>query len=347
MNLFKSLDDSLNAYLNKVQEEAHLSPSLFKRLKRIATNVTYIKLLAGKDLLELNLDADQSRILIDTFDLMFPVYTAVFSPSNEQHIPPIVATIIKDIMQDLTLILNLATFDFIKVCHLFLELDGLKVIFQYLTNSVLINAYVKLAEKQENNPDFSTIDSSMRQMVSVVLLLGRVYDQHLNKWKEVNAVRFLLDYLEQTKDIRDNKLLCCMSIAFIATDADVETLPQLKETLPTICDLVGKIARMMGSSDPEVQATLKRDFVDLDETTVQSSSESGSGFLDEDDAPTTVKKKVAMIFIEPTEWSLVNLIKALFHLSVSDKMKYDIYNKNHMDKYLKLIILHGNDVEQE
>ena len=47
------------------------------------------------------------------------------------------------------------------------------------------------------------------------------------------------------------------------------------------------------------------------------------------------------------EWSLVNLLKALYHLAVSDKLKYEIYYKNHMKKYLKVLILHGNEIEKE
>jgi len=48
-----------------------------------------------------------------------------------------------------------------------------------------------------------------------------------------------------------------------------------------------------------------------------------------------------------TQWSLVNLLKALYHLAVHDKLKYEIYYKNHMSKYLKSLIFNGNAIEQE
>lgn len=48
-----------------------------------------------------------------------------------------------------------------------------------------------------------------------------------------------------------------------------------------------------------------------------------------------------------TEWSLINILKALYHLSVSDKLKYDIYFRNGLNKCIRVIIYNGNDVERE
>lgn len=297
-------------------------------------------MFTGQGYPELNFDANPCRIIIETLDLLFPLYVAVFSPDYEHKIPPEFATNIKDMVAIISNILNSATFEYMRVCYFVSELNGLKVIFQYLTSDVLIKAYVKLAKNQED--DFYGIDTSLRQLACIVILLARLHDRYLMKWKELNAVRYLLDYLRQTKDIQDNRLICCMAIAFIATDADVDELPELKEIVPVLCDLIGQVAKMMESNDPY----LMRGLVNVDETPVKIIDSSNTLF-DEENNTEPEMKEVAMIIVSPTNWSLLNLVKSLYHLSVSDKMKYDIYNKNHMDKYLKMIIFHGNSIEKE
>lgn len=59
------------------------------------------------------------------------------------------------------------------------------------------------------------------------------------------------------------------------------------------------------------------------------------------------KYKVCCVNHMDTQWSLINILKALYHLSVSDKLKYDIYFRHSLGKHLSIIIYNGNEVEQE
>lgn len=48
-----------------------------------------------------------------------------------------------------------------------------------------------------------------------------------------------------------------------------------------------------------------------------------------------------------THWSLINVLQAVYNLSVSDKFKNEIYSRDHMDKHLASIIYKGNEIEKE
>lgn len=65
------------------------------------------------------------------------------------------------------------------------------------------------------------------------------------------------------------------------------------------------------------------------------------------DDESTEQKEVALVGYMDTNWSIINLIKALYHLSVNDKLKHDIYYKCKMNEYLRTIVYHGNEVEKE
>lgn len=48
-----------------------------------------------------------------------------------------------------------------------------------------------------------------------------------------------------------------------------------------------------------------------------------------------------------TLWSIINILKALYQISVSDQLKEELYFQHELSKHLRSIIYQGNDVEKE
>ena len=104
-------------------------------------------------------------------------------------------------------------------------------------------------------------------------------------------------------------------------------MPDLKEVIPDLAKLCGKAAKMIQENE-----NLKRNQIELDDSENEMAEvccvKNGDNEND-------------------TQWSLVNILKALYHLGVHDRLKYEIYYKNHINKYLKSIVYNGNYIEQE
>ncbi len=54
---------------------------------------------------------------------------------------------------------------------------------------------------------------------------------------------------------------------------------------------------------------------------------------------------VCQIVFKPTLWTVVELLNALYHLSVNDSIKYDIYFTHKLCDHLRAIIYEGTDAE--
>jgi hypothetical protein len=296
------------------------------KIKKIIQDFVYVK---TTEHLNVELEATHLRIVIDLLKNIFPLYSESFinENNNDSNQSNHEISLLKEIMSDLVLYLNIITFSSLKTCNFFIEENGLKILFEYLTCSKLLDIY--LTESTSNSQIFETVDWTFRRLMGSLVCLARVYNSYKKEFKELNSVNNLLYYLNKTKTIIDNKVYSCLCIAFIADDDDIDQqLHELKLILPDLCKMVGEGAKMI-----KTNTDLYRQEVQLDDDGGASS--------------TNQVKEVCCITHMDTSWSIINLLKALYHISVSDKLKYDIYYKNNMNKHLRMIILHGNEVEQE
>jgi hypothetical protein len=68
--------------------------------------------------------------------------------------------------------------------------------------------------------------------------------------------------------------------------------------------------------------------------------------IDIDDYNEQIKESCCLE-VGDTVWALVNLLNALYHITVIDKIKQEIYFKYEINSCLRSIILFGNQMEQE
>lgn len=68
---------------------------------------------------------------------------------------------------------------------------------------------------------------------------------------------------------------------------------------------------------------------------------------DENDEEGIVVAETCSVAVGDTEWGLTYLLNALYHLTVNDTIKKDIYFKHEVNTHLRSIIYHGNFIERE
>jgi hypothetical protein len=297
---------------------------LLKKLKTIVLNFLYIKSFAST---QADIDVNFVRIVIDILSNLYAYYVKIFEKEvtlENTELNKSLLEIVEFIVPETITCLNSKAFSSIKFCNKFIENNGLKILFDFISCPVLVQNYVAYASCVEN-PKFISIDNVLRRSMGSLVCLARAYSNYKNNWKNTNAVTIFLNYLKTTKHILDNRIYACMASAFVADDDDIERLPTLREVIPDLARLVG-----LGAKSIKENKNLFRNQFELDDSDNEVAEI--CCVRDGDDGD--------------TQWSLVNLLKALYHLGVHDKLKQEIYYKNHMRKHLKSIVYAGNDIEK-
>ncbi len=202
----------------------------------------------------------------------------------------------------------------------FHEIDGLKTLGKFISNKYLIDEYIKYSQQEKTHgKEFTEFNRLIRGTLGTLFNLCREFDNYSNKWQEEQLFETIFELAEKIKDIKDNQITCCMLLASIATDKQIDKFDDLNRVLPQIVQIVSKCAKAIQKIDK------------LERVKIQINGET---------------KEICRV-IETRAWNLVECLNALYHLAVSDKIKCLIYNKYQVNEHLRIIIFHGNDIEIE
>ena len=218
--------------------------------------------------------------------------------------------------------INLISFESLTFNTKFQKKKGLQVLFDCLNNQTLLNSYSNLNGDQAS---LNACDEILRRNIGILACMGKHFGHFKTEWKECHAVKSLLNYFEKTKDIKDNKIYACMTIALVAADDEIDSIPEIQTCLPDIIAMIEACSIAISTGD-----NLERAETEF-----------------EDDDGTKLFQESCYLNVDDTEWSLLNLLDALYHIAVNDKIKYDIYSKFKVGQYLTSIIFYGNHIEQE
>lgn len=262
-----SLKDRLNEYMKELSELEMENESEDKNtlglMKSILISYIYVKAVyeTGADY-----DENLARVTTSLLERLFPFYVELIEnklkgiEEDQTKQGTFVRKIVRFITPDVTLILNIVTYLSMKFCMKLLEINGLRILYKYLTNETLLNYYNECAAKyQSKNPEFENIDGVLRRVIGTLVCSGRTYSSYKNEWKNNASVKNFLTYLNRTKNIIDNKLYASMAIAFVADDEDVDQLPQLREALPELTKIVAIAAKNMKEEQNLVRTLLELD----------------------------------------------------------------------------------------
>ncbi len=220
--------------------------------------------------------------------------------------------------------INMISFESKKFITKFHEHQGLKVLFACLNNKNLVDNYVQFYAS--GSPNLQICDSILRRNIGTLVCLAKGFGSFKHEWKECNAVKSLLAYLDKTKHIYDNRIYTTMAIALVSADDEIDSIPEVLLCLPDIIDMVRDCAKSIQSNE-----NLKRTEIEIDD-------------LETGDA---VTGESCFVTVGDTDWALTNLLSALYHMTVNDTIKKDIYYKYGVNGHLRSIIYAGNFTEKE
>jgi hypothetical protein len=285
-NITKEIISKQNEYINYLSKlESSTTHSNDKKiLEEIKPSLLSYFHIRAWDMVNLGSnDSNAIKLFIDTLDNLYAHFLRTFEVKDlfESELGVELKSIITEIVSDVITTINYVSFSHIKFCNKFVEMHGLKALFNYLNNQILIDNYVAEA-KNKKSKEFELINKTMKNTMGSLVCIARTYNNHKNEWKECNSVKNFLNYLSRTRDIEDNKVYATLAISFVADDDDIDKLPELKDTLPDLTKVIGLASKAIKDN-----VDLVRDLFEIDESNEQ--------------------KEVCYVYYLGTEWSLINL----------------------------------------
>ncbi|CAF0891184.1 unnamed protein product [Brachionus calyciflorus] len=189
--------------------------------------------------------------------------------------------------------------------------NGINVLFKYLKNQDFLK---KTSEKK-------LFKSLLRDFLGCLENLCRSYESFKTEWKNENSVEIILSISEKSKSIEDCQLACYMILAFITEEEEISKFPEIKKSINGIVGIISEITLKLKNKDK-----VERDLIEINE----------------------LKKSFEILVQEKlnTVWNLIELLQALYHMSVNDSLKINVYFENQMSDHLRTLIEYGNDIEK-
>lgn len=208
-------------------------------------------------------------------------------------------------------------------CHQFHQADGVEILFQYLKIKTLIEKY----SMQKSNSDFvdKFIPKIVRCLIGCLVNMSKYMQNYIEKWKEQESTEYFLKLSDKLKDVEDCQLACFVILANSGTCEDIERNIKFKTIALGISKVIGHMATRLSTVD---KINIKRHLVQVSEECNEL-------------------EEIITVDVKGSIWHLVELLMALYKLSVVDKIKQYIYFDCHIKMYLKSILIKGNRTESE
>ena len=210
-----------------------------------------------------------------------------------------------------------------KFCVKFQEKKGLSILFAYLTNEIFMSKLEQYSQRDINN-GFENLKHMMECLLSTLHNLSIASYGFKNEWKSITSVEKFLKLAQTIGSISDFSLIIYISIANVFNDElnEISNDYQIKLVIKEIVDLIGVCATSISEGNCQRKKFKK----------------------DEDD---TNPQEVAFIVSNDNEWSILEFLNSLYHLSLNERIKYEMYETHLMKEYLRMIIYSGNEREIE
>jgi hypothetical protein len=207
----------------------------------------------------------------------------------------------------------------------FHENKGTQALLAYLNDDELIRNCLRFKLdsrwQSKNDNDSPTGILFLRSLIACFHNLSKIAEMKQAEFKEMNATLILLKFAEITENHSSIRLYAYLAITNVVSDTEIETLPQTVIVLKDIIKLI-----KIGANSISTKSDLKRVKIDLD-----------NGKLD---------LEATVIIFGLNQFNIIELLEALYKLSVNDKTKPLIYQTFEMNTILKIIIIEGNNLEK-
>lgn len=214
----------------------------------------------------------------------------------------------------------------IKFCKKFQQDNGVRILFNILNNRKIQEHFVK-STKHQTGQEFILLKNLLRSILFCLYNLSKYSLGFALKWKECNAVKNFLFYFEKNTLVMDVRINIGLSVANVVDEHDlVHALDSAnyKEIFTTL-------ARMVSITSKKIKnrIDLNRIPIELDET------------------PNTRIVECCVVDYKDTSWHFITILNAVYNLAQTNELRYCLYVEHKFEKYLREVIIHGNDVEVE
>ena len=191
------------------------------------------------------------------------------------------------------------------------EVKRHKIFLDYLKDENLLSYYLE-THRHDLGYFYQVILGS-------IICVAKVSANYINQWKDNDAVKILLNFFNKTKDNNEFRIYTAMAIAFIASDSEFQSIPEIKEAMPEIIKLIAQCSNKIKAGED-----LYRNEFEIEPNKVVS---------------------VCCAYSEGSQWNLINLLKAIYHVAINDQIKNELYFIHNLKEYLRDIIRNGNSTE--
>ena len=151
--------------------------------------------------------------------------------------------------------------------------------------------------------------------------MSNTIERTRTSWSNLNATQILTQLVCEKYAKSNLELAFYMTIANVACDDDISSLPNIRLVLKYLTNFVSLFVK---SYQEEIA---RRMPVKLDET--QGAQE------------------IIVIDHESTSWHLVEVLVAVYKLAVNDSLKFEIFKEHKIGEYLGVILEKGNEIEKD
>ena len=205
--------------------------------------------------------------------------------------------------------LNFITLHSVKFRLKYFELGGAKAFVELLDNEIFSNNF-------QNNEVYGRIVANLNW-------LSKNADLYKSEWNDLNSAGVLL---KVSRNIPSSKAIAYMAFANIATDNEIDTLPEIDGI---IIEFITYITR--GANE------MKKGHV----------SREKHPFIDENDVTSMHDVYLIQIHEYNSRFTITGILLALYKLSVNNRIKYDMYVKYNLKDPLRVIIFKGSEIEKK
>ncbi|CAF0704878.1 unnamed protein product [Brachionus calyciflorus] len=203
-------------------------------------------------------------------------------------------------------------------CIKFHEKNGTKYLLKYLTDDNFIRNCLNFKSEPKN--ELKVGANFIQTLVQCLKNLSKICDENKNDWDKLEATSHLIKFSQMVSEYPNILILSNLTITNIINEKELNSMSN--EIILIIIKIIDFITVI---TDEMAKGNETRKLLEIK-----------PGF----------KIKISIVKFKNLELNLIELLEAINHIAVNDKLKYKIYQEYDLKSRLKTVVLYGNDYEK-
>jgi hypothetical protein len=207
-----------------------------------------------------------------------------------------------------------------------IENGAVSIILKFVTNDTLCDILLKRTDIKNQNLQ-KKFEKTIEYAIEILHNLSHTVGQTREHWVKSDATNILIKLSDKYQSKSSSMISIYLAIANIANDSEIDSLSKINEVLQDLTLIIKKFE--IGMSSEELAERKRNRNI----TKIQ---------LDEKNLV-----EVTQVIEYGISWNLIELLTALYNLTINDNLKKSIYFDCGIKDTLRYIIYNGNEVEAE